>query len=332
MFWYTRGYFSDGWQWLEDMLAIAVGSPAGDLASLPALAHVRALIGAGVLATNQGAIERASALLGEGLAMSRELNDAAATAISLNYLGLVARDKGDWTQAATLHEEGLVLMRKQGDARGIATSLDNLGRLARDQGDWERAASLHEESLMLMRELGDTCGIATTLDNLGLVAYGQGDHKRAAVLVAESLALRRELGDKMGIAYCLLNLGMTAHGLGDYGQATMLHAEGLLLARLLGETGATAQGLEGLAHVAVTPANPQYAPRRATLLLAASATLRASMGLSLPPVEQARVEHAWNEARTALGADAFAIWAEGQALSVDEAIALAVQAGRSQGE
>jgi hypothetical protein len=127
------------------------------------------------------------------------------------------------------------------------------------------------------------------------------------------------------MAISLDNLGGVARRLGEYGRAAALHAEGLALARAIGARVNVALGLEGLAAVAADRANPARDPRRAALLLAAAAALRAGIGVPPPSAEQEALERARQEALAALGDEDFAVaWAAGRALPLDEAVALAL--------
>lgn len=52
-----------------------------------------------------------------------------------------------------------------------------------------------------------------------------------------------------------------------------------------------------------------------------------SAGFRLPQPEQATLEQAIGDARAALGERAAAVWAQGQALTLEEAIAYALEQG-----
>jgi len=76
--------------------------------------------------------------------------------------------------------------------------------------------------------------------------------------------------------------------------------------------------LVGMARVAAV----QGRPGRAARLLGASAALREEIGAPLSPIARVDHDHASNAAREALGQDEFeAAWAEGHAMSLEEATA-----------
>jgi hypothetical protein len=155
------------------------------------------------------------------------------------------------------------------------------------------------------------------------VAYIQGDYGRAVTLHEEALALRRVLGDRWGIANSLGNLGAVAHVLGDYGRAAALLVESLLLSREIGARELTAENLESLTWVAAR-VQPQYAAR----VGGAAESMRAALGMPLPADERIGHEEAVQAMRAALCEETFAAcWAEGRALPLQEAVALAVAYG-----
>jgi predicted ATPase/transcriptional regulator with XRE-family HTH domain len=358
-FWWPRGYFSEAHIWLAAALASG-GSSA---------ARARALTSASFLASEQGDNERAAILLEESLALRRALGDKPGIADSLSDLGWLAFWQGDGRRAATLLEEGLALQRALGDRRSVANSLITLGWIVCQRGEHARAGPLIEEGLALWRELGDTAGIALALHTLGWIAFWQGEYGRAAALleealtllrnlghapgsalaldslgrvahvqgaygravalVEESLSLRRELGHRWGIANSLHNLGRLAYTQGEYRRAAALQEEGLLLSSNINARDLVADGLEGLACVAAA----RRLPQRAALLGGAAETLREALGIPLTPDKRADHEQAVQAIRVVLGEGAFAAaWAEGRALPLDEAIALALVADQTPAE
>jgi predicted ATPase/DNA-binding SARP family transcriptional activator len=307
----------------EESLAIRreLGDRAGIAASLRNL---------GLVAYSQGDYGVARALQEESLAIGRELGNRRGIAASLNCLGvLIAHQQGDYGAARLLYEASLAIRRELGDRVGIADSLRNLGSVAYQQGDYGAARSLFEESLQVRRELGDRLGIAGSLHDLGLVAYQQGDYGVARSLFEESLQVRRELGDRLGIAGSLHNLGLVAYSQGDYGVARSLYEESLAIRRELGDRGGIAAPLEALAALACEGQGQPGAGEVAAHLFGAAAALREAIGAPVPPSEQEAHNRQLRLAREMLGEEAFAAaWAEGRAMSLEDAVAFALSETR----
>jgi hypothetical protein len=87
------------------------------------------------------------------------------------------------------------------------------------------------------------------------------------------------------------------------------------------DRGGIAASLEGLAAVNRAPGQPG----RAVRLLGAAEALREWVGVPLPPTEQANYELLVAAIHAALGEEAFAAaWAAGRALSLEDAVSLAL--------
>jgi class 3 adenylate cyclase/tetratricopeptide (TPR) repeat protein len=294
----------------------ALAQAAGDAAR-----RARCQFAMGKLCRLHGDYPAALEWLAESRAAWEALNQPAGLGQTLIEMGYVFRRRGENTAAWQHLQAGLIQARAAGDRPGEALALNNLGLVAWNQGDYAAARSLYQESLALRRQLGDRWGISASLTNLGLVAETQGDHTAAWGLLEESLALDREMGDKPGIAISLINLGNVAWNQGDYAAAQVLYEESLALSREMGDKRGIVETLVGLAGVATASGDMP----RATRLASAAESLRVSIYLALGPLEQRIYERAISTTRAALGEDAFnAAWAEGQAITLEDAIALAL--------
>jgi len=310
----ARGEYARAATMHEEALALqrALGNTSGIAASLG---------NRGIVAGHMGDYARAANLFGEALAIHRAMADHQGIARALNCLGLVAFQQGQYEHAATLHEESLALRRALGDQSGIADSLNNLGDVAREQGEYGRATVLIEEALTIKRGLGAKDDLANALHSLGSLAERQGEYGKAVALYEESLALTRELGNSWGMAQVLGKLGHVATIQGEFGQAMTLLLEALSLSRGIGAREQVANLLENIAHLALALGDPLRAAR----LGGAAEGLREALGQPLTPGERGDHDRAIAALRAVLGEAAFAAaWAEGRALPLDEAIALAL--------
>jgi non-specific serine/threonine protein kinase len=234
-FWYLRGYWNEGRDWLARLLA-ADAQPT-QLTEAGKRARAAALRGAGWLA-DEG--ESEEPLYEEGLALCREIGDAWGAAFALRGLGARAVNQANTAQAQARLDESLNLFRGLNDVWGEALARYNLGWLTFNQfahaGQFSHAdAEAHwDASLRLFRQTGDRWGIAVALGALGYLARFQNNYARAITLSEESVQLFRELGDKAGIATSLTRLGNLAYRRGDFRQAAMLLEESLALQREVG--------------------------------------------------------------------------------------------------
>jgi predicted ATPase/Tfp pilus assembly protein PilF len=350
------GYSGDAVVLFEQGLALyrQLGDTIGTARTLTHLARV---------ADEHGDYARATLLQEEALALNRALGDRRGIADSVNHLGWVAYLRGEYERAAALYEESVVLFREAANREGLALSLNGLGCVVVQQGAYARAATLQEEALALWQAVGNRGGTSFSLVNLGWALLAQGEDERATAHFEESLALAREMSSHLALSWSLGNLAWAAYRRGEYGQAVALQEEALAmwqalggrrrgewllvnLGRMLlaqgeveraatylreglqrsheiGARGVLAEALEGMAWLAV--AQGQVA--RAARVGGAAEVLRDTLGAALHPTLCGGHDQAVAAMRAALGEEAFAAaWAEGRALSPDEAVteALAV--------
>jgi len=314
-FWLIRGYLSEGRERLSRALD---KDPRSDSSG-----RSKALHGMAVLSQKQGDYASARNLYLESLAIRRDLGDRVGIAAVIGNLGNMAFDQGDYAAVKPLYEECLAIFRELGERGSIAAVLQNLGHVAHYQGDYASARSLREESLAIYRELGNRQGIASSLNNLGSGAHFQGDYAAAVALQEESLTIFRELGDQGGIAYSLNNLGLAALDQGNNAAALSFFRESLAIKRDLGDRWGIAYSLEALAKLAATVGQPLQASQ----IWGAAEVLREAIGAPVPQHERSAYQQQVSSARTLHGDDnAFiSAWAEGRAMSIDAAIASAME-------
>ncbi|HZG66128.1 MAG TPA: AAA family ATPase, partial [Herpetosiphonaceae bacterium] len=154
-FWERRGYFSEGRDWLERLLAASAGAPA----DLRALGMVRA----GRAAAIQGDHTRTVELTDAAINVRQALGDTEGVAEAMSDLGIALRDLGDYSRAELILEVALELHRSLGIPRGVAVATHMLGCIARNRGHATRAEALLGESLALYQALGDEYGMAMVL-------------------------------------------------------------------------------------------------------------------------------------------------------------------------
>jgi hypothetical protein len=152
-----------------------------------------------------------------------------------------------------------------------------------------------------------------------------GDYGTACALAQESLETARQLGDRRAIANSLNNLGLAREALCDQGSARALLQESLAIFCDLGDRRGAAEGLEAIARLDEAAGTALSA----VCLWGAAARMREDIGVPLPPGEATRYQRHLNAARSTLnGGSAFdEAWAEGRAMTMEEAIALALDEG-----
>ena len=135
-FWSLRGYLSEGRLWLRTM----VGLKAPSAEALPA--RVKALTGAAMLATDQGAFEEASSTCTQAVALAREHGEPQNLVAALNAQGRLARVQDRYADGARPHEEALAIARGAADKPGETAALIGLASALSLAGDAERGSLL----------------------------------------------------------------------------------------------------------------------------------------------------------------------------------------------
>jgi non-specific serine/threonine protein kinase len=240
---------------------------------------------------------------------------------ALNGAGLLAWAQGDGRSTTALLEASLALARDLGDPEGIAWSLHGLGRVFLTARDFERADQVLEASLISFRERQDVAGCTYSLLHLANVARERADYARAATLFAETLGLARKLDDNWVLGWALTHAANVPFLQADYPRAAALYREGLaVLSRIRAIWGMDAC-LYGLAGVA----GEQGQPERSARLFGAQEALRTALG-TLPQYPSGTGPlGGLAKARAVLGDEIFdALAAEGQAMSLEEAVAYAL--------
>jgi tetratricopeptide (TPR) repeat protein len=230
-------------------------------------------------------------------------------------------------EARQTAEEGLAVAQRTGDRISIGWAYRTLGVMARAQGDYARARAAFTADLAQMRALGNRLGIAAALTLLGDVAQRGGDYDGAQQYYQEVLALDRDLGafpNRMAVV--LRRLGELALERGAAVEAQAHLQESLTVAHRLHDVHQVAQTLEALARLAAT--TPGQQPERAMRLAGVAASLRKKMSQPLSPVEQATMMSQFALIWPAVGGEAQeAAWAAGQAMTLEQAIAYALDDG-----
>ena len=304
-FWMHRDYLSEGRAWAEAVLTAAgiSGQPR---------ARASALHSAGMLAWIQGDHAVASNRLMESLRHWRQTDDRRGLAVTLSIAGMEACNQYDYRAGDDFCAESVALMRDLGEPWVLAWVLYFFGNAAFNRSDYTTAGSRYEESLALFRTLDDPWGLAAPLMRLGMIACKQGEYMMARVLLEESVAIRRQIGQKQLLAHSVVGLAEVALCQRENQEAVAHLTEGLALYQEIGMFSNVVDTLGQFARVAANQAQPDRAAR----------LYSACKALAEQPDEEPNVA----TIRAQLGEAAFAAaWAEGRSMTLEQAIAYALE-------
>ena len=263
--------------------------------------------------------------LGRVLAMPGVEADPAAQIAALSAAGSLAYWMGDLPAAQRAYEDALALSREDGDPRTIAECLYNLAFPVHLQGaDVEASAHLHEAASLFQRA-GDRAGRAKTL--WGLAGMIEADDAASMAMALEALGIFQELGDRFHEGWVLQSIAVTARNLGMVDESRDRLAQGMEIFRAAGDLSAMVVFLGTFANLAAFEGDVA----RALRLGGAAAASRDATDAGLAAWIGATEERQRLVERIATDADAAQLWAEGQAMSVDEAVDYALTPGAAAG-
>jgi predicted ATPase/DNA-binding SARP family transcriptional activator len=309
-FWHLRGYFSEGVQWLERVLAksAAIASPL----------RAEMLSQAGFLASALGQIDRAVALFEACLAACDVVDAPSTKMAALNGLGIIFDRQGKPRGIALLEEAAALARGLNNPARLCAMLRALANALVTNGTQIERGIAAYQEALSLAREHKLVRSIALILSGLGSALTFTGQYQRAEPLLLEGLALTQELDNVPHMAWSLLFLGVQAYLQDDWPAARQYFAQGLAIVSKVGNLNCLPDLLEGTAGVAAAQRQPAQAAR----LLGAAEALRGALEQSRAPVADAYFSRILLATRSALAEEALGeAWQAGRQLTAKQALA-----------
>jgi predicted ATPase/DNA-binding winged helix-turn-helix (wHTH) protein len=225
-FWYTRGYFREGLQWLD--AGFKLNSSTADQTIAKAL-HAE-----GMLSMAQGRYDIAIDRLEKALSIWRVQGNKSELANVLNSLGTLNMEQHKYDVATSLFQEALILFRDSDNKRGLAGTTHNLGIIAFENKDYKTAQRYLQEALLAEREINFMLGIVTSLIALGSIAYWEQRYSEAIYYYKESLKINQQFNDQDCFVICMESLGFVAYDTGEFEVAAILFSAAAKLRDFVG--------------------------------------------------------------------------------------------------
>jgi non-specific serine/threonine protein kinase len=224
-FWFLRGPFNEASRWLDRALAAAPDEPT--------TARARAIYAACMIASTQGDIPAATALVEEGRALVERMADPsahAAVAIGDGYTALVAGRPDHACACLQVAVDEHVSPTMRGGALVI------LGWARELRGESAMAMACYEAALALSQSHGESMYRMIALLSMGTAKWRHGDADDAIRLIRQSLELTQTVNDRRTAAYCLEALAWVAGDSGNPRLATVMLGAAAGLANAVGST------------------------------------------------------------------------------------------------
>lgn len=312
-FWYMRGHYSEGNEWLARTMTTAPDAPPLDKALA---AKSRAL-----LLSALGRYDDAIPLFHESLGLFAQHPDPIGQGDALNWLGRAEFRHKRYDTAEALCAEAVTVFQAAGDRFGEALALRNMGDVLRLTGRYEEAEHMFQKALESGRVNGGWA-LGVILNSIGELTRLLGRHARASDIYDEQNGLLRTLGNRLQLAVALHNQGHTVLRLDDPARAAALFRESLSLHQATDNRRGICLCLAGLAGVAVTIGQ---AERAAQLLGAVSVHLKPLGAHLMGPADQAECDRHLAAVRVALAPNVFVrAWEAGRSMTFDQAVALGI--------
>ena len=257
-------------------------------------------------------------------ALAADERPTSARARALTGAAAMAARHGDAATARTRAEEALALHRRLGDAFGAALSQSYLATATAEERDWARAREIIEASGQAFRDLGNDYNTMLANWLLAWMCRELGDPARSRALIEENRRWAREAGNQRVEGISLDALAMLAIEERQLADARALLNEALQVHRGYGGRLEVALDLCRFARVLALEGKAVTAAR----LLSKGDALREETGARFESwaVMEAKANETLAAVRAQLDPATFAeAWRQGRALTVDEAVALALE-------
>ena len=324
MFWVRRGYVVEGRQWLADVLARANQLPEESRSTGSMIPiRARALLGMGLLAFSMGDAVSTNVALEECVVLSEQIGDRQIRSWALAYLSTNRAFEGDMNAAYSFAEEGLRLSRETGEQIPLAMALGNMAlgiRLMRN--DSKTSTAYFKEAMAILDEAGAGWYKAMASFSFGLFEALQGNYAEAHARFDACQPLFVEYKDRHRLIMVRSELAHLERRHGHLSRAKELYRETIQQWQELGHRAAVAHQLECFAMLA----KAQEDERRAAGLFGAAEALREKNNLLMQHAEQMEYDSEVSQLRAGTDENDFAkAWAEGRALSMEQAILVALE-------
>jgi tetratricopeptide (TPR) repeat protein len=233
-YWFYRGHFSEGTDYLERALTFR--------------ACPRALLWAGRLHQALGEYAQALQEFERSAALSLDPVDRARASNARAQAGF---SQGEYEGSLHFAHSALALWQDAAESRGVVDTRNILATAYICLGRWSEAEPHLHDAERRSRKNDYSWGLSGALYLRGLQALFQGRYTESRPLLKESLELCRALGNAPRMAACLGNMGLAATATGDREDAHRFFSEGIALAESSGYKGVVAFLRYGLGYAAL---------------------------------------------------------------------------------
>ncbi|HEX8990426.1 MAG TPA: adenylate/guanylate cyclase domain-containing protein [Anaerolineales bacterium] len=327
-FWNRRGYEEEARSLIREALQRA--NSQGETEGQAGEERPRLLCDAwgilGLMAFSQGDNLNAVAACEQSAAIARRLGDHRRLAIAITFQVMGALSFGQIEGVDALLKEGLAAAEASGDtfALGLVLTLHAVPRTPSKIAiaNLGQVTAEIEKGRILLKESGDEWSATMGLLSSGMLARFRGEYEMARKQFATLEPLFLDLGDKHRTNMIRSELAHIERYEGRYEKAEAMYRETLPEWQRLGHRAAVAHQIECFAAIAHIRGERERAAR----LYGAAERLRERINIPMTELERAEYDLAIARLRSETDEAVFtSSWAAGRALSIDQAIRLALE-------
>jgi predicted ATPase/class 3 adenylate cyclase len=323
-YWMRRGHEEEGRRFIAALLERAEKLPLPDGDEGPRWLSLmgEAWNSGAMLAYSQGDNQRGLPFARRAVELARQAGDRRLLAFALGFLGSSTLFLGNAAEAEPLLRESVEVAQE--DGRPYAgMSLGMLGQaIAIRDPESELAGQYMSDGAALMEQSGDRWMSNMAQMGLGFGALRRGDLEDARARFAALIPLFQELGDRHRVNMVKSELAHIERHEGRLDKAESAYRETILQWKRLGHRAAVAHQLESFAFIA----HRREDRLRAARLYGAAESLRERIAIAMTPIEQAEYDADVARLRAATDERDFAAaWNEGRAMTLEQAVAFALE-------
>ncbi len=316
-FWTSRDFNSEAREWCRKIIEKSEALADAD----EDRAKVYALWGWASITT--GLHKNGRAVVEKGLVLARKVDDKRTIVRLLSILGLSSTFIGDLSLALESMTEAENISRQMGYQGELAMVLTaHAQALYYMKRDHERSKQMLDEASRLGKLSGFQWATSLSAYNAGRLAGNIGDLETARVRFTESAEISRRFGNKRIVYSSRSELAHVLREHGDLVEAYKIYREVIPGWKDLGHRAAIAHELECIAYICITREEPE----RAATLFGAAEALREVIDTAMTSIERVEYDREVAILRADMKEKDFnSAWSKGRAMTMDEAIELALE-------
>ncbi|GCE12839.1 tetratricopeptide repeat protein [Tengunoibacter tsumagoiensis] len=291
-------------------LSLKLLRQVGDLRS-----QAEVLLNVGESMYQRGKLVTALFLYQKSQQLSQEIGDKWSQLTCLDGMGNILLLQGDYAQAEVIIRVQLQQAIELGSRKQQTIALNNLGHLFLAQGNLLEAHQQLKESLRLSKSISYHAGWGKAILGLAELMLLSLRFEDAHRYYSDGLTIIRQSGDQIALVTIYCGQGSIALARQDYEQAAMHFRQALHLAYTIADVAGFTRTLEEFARLCTDVT----CLKQAIQLLGHAARQREKLGLPIPKVRRAPLEHLLTQLQQQCGPTIFyENWSAGQNMSLTQ--------------